>query len=197
MEYLDISTAVSEADHRAVLDRLLQQFETWRQERGWCTELYEWVGLLTECYQWDESEDTWGHYGEGIYGWMRIVTTDLHTDEDRARDLREVRGRILAFTIDKPDYIDIYRANGFLRSAGLRPWTPQDADGKTRMYVSAGAYIETDKDEHDVRAALRKRLASLGMTGDADIYVNLERRRGTPPESETTPRLRRPKRYIP
>lgn len=181
MTYLDLSSEVSDADYRRVLENLLDQFSTWRYAHGWCTDVYLFVGQLTRTYRWDRTEER-----------MRLDIPETRTAAERATDLRELRGRILRFTRTQPDYLDIAKANEFLTLAGLAPYAPEaEPENTPRRYsVSIGARVNSTLTETELRTKLTRYMTRIGAEARSiDIYVtpmDRNRRSQVIPESETT-----------
>jgi hypothetical protein len=145
----------------------------------------------------------WNKYATGFYGnydgHMELAIPDDITGEARATDLREIRGRILRFTHENPDYIDLVRANRMLATAGLAPWTPATEAVKNRFYVSFSGYITTDLTREQLNAKLLKYLTRQGAeTQRLEFYIDASRDRDTSPVrvpmSETTALLPLPGR---
>ena len=193
-KYVDISGPVTKRVHEKVLNDLLEQFEQWRHDMGWCTDLYKYVQQLTDSYVWNPDVE---NFYRGYNGQMTVAPRADMTDEERGQDLRDVRGRVLRFTLDQSDTIELTRANEFLTNARLAPWTGGPI-GVRRVYASVGVYVDTTKTDDQIRAALTRTANSLGeVTGNGpDLYVSEQsRRNGRVPLSDTTELLSRP-RYL-
>ena len=190
---IDISTSVSAADHARVYRSLLDQFETWRNRNNWCTDLYLYVAQLSMVFHWDR----YGTAYRGYDGEMKYDPTCLpeDTDEARARDLRELRGRILRFTIDSPDYLTVQLANQFLTTAGLAPWSEAQETPKHRYYVRMTAYIDSELSEDEVMTKLTRSFTRQGLVPGTLGTRHYEETEVTPnsiPVAETVVLLRHP-----
>lgn len=192
MTYLDISTSVNSEDYQRVLNSLLDQFEDWRIDRGSCTDFYLFVGQITRTFRWDR--DARGMLKDGAHGAMRLDLDRCPTDEARAEDLREVRGRILRFTVTQPSEIYLDLANQFLRNSGLTPWTPEAQPPEPPKYRVETYSVVTNGtlSAEEIREKLTRYLRRLGVAGDdVSVYVTPQaparRRDAAVPRSETTP----------
>jgi len=178
--YLDLSGDVSDADYQRVLRSLLDQFETWRLRQCWCTEFYYYVDQLSNTLRWNSSAEQ-----------MEIVVPSGFSNTERAADLRDIRGRILRFTIDQARVLSLDKANDFLTGAGLAPYQPAVVPER-RFDASIGAYpISTTLTGSELRDKIRGALDAEFGHGVWQVDIN-ERRSGSQvPESETVRLLAR------
>lgn len=191
-DYLDLSGEITEEQHRRVYESLLEQFEEWRHSQRWCTELYtSHVVRLSPAFQWEYVGDYemgpqvyGGHGGSRIKLWL-----DFGYVTDRAQDLRDLRGRILRFTLDQPDYLDKDRANRFLTHAGLQPWSPEpEPEGQKHYSISFYCTATTELSQADIEARLRRLAGRIGApsgTVGMSVDESRPRRRTYIPESQT------------
>ena len=159
---LDISTSVTPEDHERVYRSLLSQFETWRSEHDWCTDLYLFVGQLSRVFHWNALATGvyYGYSGEMTYDPARLPED---TDSARAQDLRELRGRILRMTLDRSDYINLARANEFLEDSGL---PRHDKKTPGRIYVNLSGYAPGDETTPEkLQAEVQEYLTRIGAEG--------------------------------
>jgi len=175
-KYVNISGPVTKRTHEKVLTDLLEQFEQWRESMGWCTDLYKYVQQLSDSYHWNP--DVTGFY-RNYDGQMTVAPRADMTDEERGQDLRDVRGRVLMFTLDQSDMITLDKANEFLTAARLASWN-QGEPGTRLVYASVGVYVNTTKTDEQISTALRNAATRLGEVSHngPDLYVNEQSRRG-------------------
>jgi hypothetical protein len=177
-EVLDISETVTREQYDRMLRSLLDQFEQWRKERGWCTDLYHYVGQLSRTFKWNP--EARGVYG-GYDGEMTISVPDDRTGEEMAADLRDIRGRVLRFTIDMSSHINLRMANEFLTRAGLAPYTAAGV-----VSIETSCRVTTALTETEIREKVTEFLATLGENARrVDVYVSPVGVSSVP-EAETT-----------
>lgn len=194
-DYLDITSEVTDEQYRKVLDSLLKQFEDWRREHGWCTDLYLYVAQLSNTFRWDSFVRD--YYTDGYSGQMKLDIPEDRTAQERATDLREIRGRILRNTRDHSEYLNMRRANGFLENAGLAPWSPP-VPAKNRYYVSLGCWISSEKTAEELQDKITRSLTRAGAEKSGMSLVVEEDNPAAPsqarvPDSETVPLLPHPR----
>jgi hypothetical protein len=197
---LDISEEVSDEDYRRVLQSFLDQFEAWRISHRWCSDLYLFVAQLSATFHWNKSARLDSLYREGYTGAMELDIPDGRTAAQRAQDLRDIRGRVLQFTVQRSEYLTITRANEFLTTAGLAPWAPEApaAPLTARYSVSAGGQLSSDLTQEQIRDKLTKYMRRLGIERP-DVYIDVARPdRDRPPvripDSQLTALLPNPSR---
>lgn len=167
-EVLDISETVTREQYTQVLRSLLDQFENWRNERGWCTDLYYYVGQLSRTFKWNP--DARGVYPE-YDGEMTISIPDDRTGEEMAADLRDIRGRVLRFTINMSDTLSVAKAHEFLSHSGLPPY-----EHAPRVNVEIDGRVTTTLTREEIAERFTGFLAALGEDAQVGgVYVNSER----------------------
>lgn len=194
MTTLDISSEVTPEEYRRVLDSLLDQFEQWRREHGWCTDVYLYVAQLSRTFHWNKAGYRESIHRTGYTGAMELDISAERTPAGMAQDLREIRGRILRFTVERPDYITLEKADEFLTTAGLAPY---QAVPRVSYQVSAGGRLASELTREQLTAKLEKYMRRLGVE-HPEVYVaparHPDRQLVTIPSSEMTELLTRPGR---
>lgn len=185
---LDISETVSDEEYRAVLSSLLEQFEDWRRDHGWCTDLYHHVAQLTRTFRWNRQGVNPSIVASGYSGAMELDIPETRDGAERAQDLREVRGRILRFTRDMPDYLTQEMANQFLTTAGLAGWVPS---GNRRYGVEFSGTLDTALTREEIEKKVRALFTKLGVTGHVGIYIRDLSSTATIPAGDTAELLPR------
>lgn len=197
---LDISEEVSPGDYRKVLQNFLDQFEAWRISHGWCTDVYFFVAQLSATFHWNKNGRLDSLYREGYTGAMELDIPGDRTPAQMAQDLREIRGRVLRFTLDCPKYLSLEKANEFLVTAGLAPYGPA-LPVTNRYTISVTGMLDTGLTSEQLQRKLEKYLKRLGVT-NPDVYIQVPRDRydrsgapGVVPQSETVRLLPNPSRH--
>jgi hypothetical protein len=181
-DYLDISESVTDEQYRKVLNSLLDQFEDWRIDKGWCTDLYHFVAQLSRTFRWNSRVT--GYFTDSYSGRMELEIPADRTGEERARDLREIRGRILRFIYEQSSYLNLDRANEFLSTAGLAPYTPEG--NKQRYHVEIYGYIASELNSDEIRVKAQRWMTRQGGTNPTiNVTADTIRNRRVP-DSETT-----------
>ncbi len=182
VKYLDVSGPVSEADYERVMKSLLAQFDTWRASNNWCSEFYIYVGQLTTTFRWNRDNRQ-----------MEMLVPVGFSDEDRGRDLREVRGRILRFTVESRESLSLDKANEFLTTAGLAPYQAESQP----VLVDIGAYayrVPSDQTSAQIREKFIEAITSaFGAEIASRWEINISPRQTRPqvPNGETVRLLAR------
>jgi hypothetical protein len=140
--------------YETVMTVLLEKLEAWRQENGWCTDFYRYVGQLSRSFVWDPAEGTDGAMFFNI----------PRTDARRAADLKAIRGRILSFVNDEERPLNLEKANEILEAAGLPGYVREDA-AKVRytLYLPVSTSLATPLSEDEIKARVRELFESLGV----------------------------------
>ena len=177
---LDISKTVTVKQYRAVLDSLLGQLKDWQGQNNWCSEFWRQVNRLSASLVYDR-------YGEV----MRYIVPD--TGEERASDLRDIRGRILEFVNDSGE-VSLDKANGFLSGAGLAPYVPEaPAENNFRLYLP-NVSLTTTLGSQEVEDKFREFLIAVGADHldreMSDVEVDDHGTSAVVPPDETVGRLR-------
>jgi len=185
---LDLSGEVTDEQFRKVLTSLLDKFEAWRSENDWCDEFYtDYVTRLTRGWHCEYADDD----DEPA---MYLAPSGHMTGAERARELRDLRGRILRFTVETPDTLSAEKANEFLRAAGLAPWEPgkPGSPRAVRRHVSLRMTTDTLFTDQEITGKLRRLAESLGEA-PGTLVVSCYELSLTPgiPRSETVPLLPR------
>lgn len=172
---LDISESVSPEDYARTLNALKDGMDNYRESQGWCTEFWSYItNTISGAFRWDSYNET-----------VTVRTDTVSTDTQRATELRNIRGRILAYVGER---IQLDPANRILRDAGLAEYTRTD-DPRTpwRVQLPSVAFTVHGKEDPTVgiQAQAKKFLASVG---DADA----EYHGGRAYASETTENYRVP-----
>lgn len=199
-DYLDLTGEITAEQHRKVYESLMGQFETWRRSNRWCVELYtHYISRLSPVFRWEYASlrdlgtpaHRGGHGGADIVVWLDFDSAG----DDLARDLRDLRGRILRFTLDQPDHIDLDKANQFLTNAGLEPWSPEpEPEGPKRYSVSFYCSATTELSQADIEARLHRlagRIGAPSYTVSMGVSEDRPRRTTYIPESQTVRLLTR------
>jgi hypothetical protein len=185
-KYLDISETISDEEYRTVLGSLLEQFETWRRDNSWCTDLYYHVARLTRTFKWDTSGYNSSISASGYSGAMELNIPAERSGAERAQDLRELRGRVLRFTIEMPEYLTTEKANEFLTTAGLQPH-----HGGNRTYnADFTGFLSTALTREEIEKKVNALIKKLGVTGNVGFYLSEHGGSGIP-RQDTTELLRR------
>ena len=172
MATIDLTGEVTYDQYVTALNALLLQFEVWRIQQGWCHALYRYVAQLSDTFQWNTSEKRME---------LAIIPSD-RTGAEMTQDLRNIRGRMLAFTdtqIGREAAFTVARANTFLTGAGL-PGYPT-VTGRVTYRVYVGTFnVESDQTADQVRDQIAGYIRdTLHSTTDPFIELDTFRQRVT------------------
>lgn len=151
---LDISESVSPEDYARTLDALKDGMDDYRNSQGWCTEFWGYItNTISPVFRFDSYDET-----------VNVRTDTVRTDAERATELRNIRGRILAYVGER---IQLDPANRILRGAGLAEYTRTGDPGMPwRVQLPSVAFTVRGEEDPTVgiQAQARKFLASVGDT---------------------------------
>ena len=179
---LNLDEGVSQEVYATTLNLLRDEMEAYRNQCGWCMEYWYTAQVtVSPVFEYDR-------YREKLT--LRTDTKD--TDADRATELRNIRGRLLAYAGSR---VQLDRLNETFRAVGFAEYNRVVTGTPWRVTVPDASFVVTT-DEDPTEGIRERYIEFLTASGDTDsayhggrVYV----RRGTDsfrvPAADTVPLL--------